>query len=701
MRKRFRKLTAVLLVVVMIALMIPITTISVSAGTVIENAISWALGIANDDSHGYSQLQNRRWGNPDYDCSTFVITAFANAGCDVEGATYTGNMRSVFENAGFTWIPKSQIDLSNSSQLVREDILLNEANHTEIYIGNNQRVGAHTGTYDIYDRNSPGDNNGREISIYNYSNSSNWDGVLRYRDEPDYLDLGTDFYASVLNAPMWKNISINSDNNVVLNSESSPISAEFVWRFEKQGDGSYKIISMANRKCLDVAGGSGNSGTNVQVYEDNGTDSQRWYIYGSTNNYQLRAKNTECFLDVTGNSSENGTNIQMHTKNDSDAQKFAIYKHDFDFNVADIGTDVYAFIINSPMWKTISVAQNQNVELKSERSPACPNQVWKFERQWDGSYKIISVANGYCLDVWGNSTNSEANVVVDKDNSGNNQRWYVFQKDGYYTLRAKNTQCVLDVKGNSNTDGTNIQMFSENGSDAQKFAIYQIESTLPVTFPVENLGDDFYAPLLKASPWKTLWNNGEGNLELQSEKSNSKFLWRFRRNIDGSYTLYSAYDGKCLNLTGGSHDVGTNVQIVNYNGTDSQRWYIYSHEGSYYIQSKESGKYLDVTGNNSENGTNIEVWNWHGLEAQKFAIYMGDECKLKSPELTSVKQESKSTNFIWSSVYGETNNVIKIWKNNIDENESCYLEKAFGSEITSCDIELPEGNYEAVVEVNN
>lgn len=93
-------------------------------------------------------------------------------------------MRSVFENAGFTWIPKSQIDLSNSSQLVRGDILLNEAKHTEIYIGNNQRVGAHTGTYDKYDSNSPGDNNGIEIFIYNYSNSSNWDGILRYNDGP-------------------------------------------------------------------------------------------------------------------------------------------------------------------------------------------------------------------------------------------------------------------------------------------------------------------------------------------------------------------------------------------------------------------------------------------------------------------------------------------------------------------------------------
>lgn len=161
MKNGVKKSMSIFLAAIMITSMISVGIVTVNAGTVIENAVSWALSIANDNSHGYSQLSNRRWGNPDYDCSSFVITEFKNAGCNVGAATYTGNMRSVFVDAGFTWIPKSQINLSNSSQLKKGDILLKEKNHTEIYIGNNQRVGAYTGTYDIYDRNAPGDNNGK------------------------------------------------------------------------------------------------------------------------------------------------------------------------------------------------------------------------------------------------------------------------------------------------------------------------------------------------------------------------------------------------------------------------------------------------------------------------------------------------------------------------------------------------------------
>lgn len=47
-----------------------------AASSVVESAISWAIAIANDNSHGYSQ--SSRWG-PDYDCSSFVISAFRSA----------------------------------------------------------------------------------------------------------------------------------------------------------------------------------------------------------------------------------------------------------------------------------------------------------------------------------------------------------------------------------------------------------------------------------------------------------------------------------------------------------------------------------------------------------------------------------------------------------------------------------------------
>lgn len=77
-----------------------------AVSSVVENAISWAISIANNNSHGYSQ--SNRWG-PDYDCSSFVISAFKSAGVNVGTATYTGNMRSQFIQHGFRWIPWSQI----------------------------------------------------------------------------------------------------------------------------------------------------------------------------------------------------------------------------------------------------------------------------------------------------------------------------------------------------------------------------------------------------------------------------------------------------------------------------------------------------------------------------------------------------------------------------------------------------------------
>jgi len=135
----------------------------------VESAVTWAIGIAADNSHGYSQ-QNR-WGNPDYDCSSFVISAYEQAGVPVKskGATYTGNMRSVFKRCGFVEVP-----LSN---LQRGDVLLNERDHTALYIGGSQIVHARSS-----EGNSiPGDGSGNEIRVQSYYNG-NWDCVLRYVD---------------------------------------------------------------------------------------------------------------------------------------------------------------------------------------------------------------------------------------------------------------------------------------------------------------------------------------------------------------------------------------------------------------------------------------------------------------------------------------------------------------------------------------
>ena len=135
--------------------------------SVVEKAIAWALGIANDPAHGYDQIS--RWG-PNYDCSSFVIRAFQEAGLPLT-ATYTGNMKYDFLRNGFI--------LVTDNTLKRGDVLLHEKNHTALYIGNGQIVQASINEKGGIKGGQSGDQTGGEIGVRGYYDYP-WDVVLRY-----------------------------------------------------------------------------------------------------------------------------------------------------------------------------------------------------------------------------------------------------------------------------------------------------------------------------------------------------------------------------------------------------------------------------------------------------------------------------------------------------------------------------------------
>jgi hypothetical protein len=115
------------------------TIVASAANNKLRSAVVWAITTANDNSHGYSQ-KNRN-GNPDYDCSSFVIAAMKQAGINVGNATYTGNMRSEFTKHDFIWI-----DWKDAKSSLQYGDVLFKKGHTELYIGDNKRIGAHTDT---------------------------------------------------------------------------------------------------------------------------------------------------------------------------------------------------------------------------------------------------------------------------------------------------------------------------------------------------------------------------------------------------------------------------------------------------------------------------------------------------------------------------------------------------------------------------
>ena len=142
----------------------------------IEKAAAWAEATASDNTHGYAQ--DARWG-PDYDCSSFVITALRQAGFALQ-ATYTGDMRKALLVAGFADVT-AKVNLSTGAGVQRCDVLLNDSSHTALALGGGKIVQASINEKGTVTGGKTGDQTGREIYIRSYYNFP-WNVVMRYTE---------------------------------------------------------------------------------------------------------------------------------------------------------------------------------------------------------------------------------------------------------------------------------------------------------------------------------------------------------------------------------------------------------------------------------------------------------------------------------------------------------------------------------------
>jgi hypothetical protein len=139
----------------------------------IETMITYALAVAHDDAHGYSQPNRTNAASPDMDCSRLVQLAVQAGGWPIgDGLFYTGNERARLEAIGWTWHPGTE-------GVRRGDILLRAGHHTAIALGDGTRVEAWIDEAgDIIGR-QPGDQTGQEIRIHAPALDYPWDGYLR------------------------------------------------------------------------------------------------------------------------------------------------------------------------------------------------------------------------------------------------------------------------------------------------------------------------------------------------------------------------------------------------------------------------------------------------------------------------------------------------------------------------------------------
>ena len=269
-------------------------------------------------------------------------------------------------------------------------------------------------------------------------------------------------------------------SNTNVQTNTTLLEAAQLWNLVRQGDGGYKITNIATGKLMTVKGGATANGTNVELADDNGSNSQIWYIYKNMNNtYTIRAKcGVKCVLTVKNGSTSSGTNIQMNTFAGGASQEFNIQTESAleAMTPVDIGSNFWGNI-QAPSSNYNLALSGDNVLLRYANTGY--NQLWRFIRFSDGSYEITNLKNGKSLACDGFPGTPGSNVYVKFSNNTASQRWYIYEVNGNYVLGTRSAlSSVMEVTGGTVASGTNIQLASfSSSSAAQQFKVKKIEKT--------------------------------------------------------------------------------------------------------------------------------------------------------------------------------------------------------------------------------
>ena len=320
-------------------------------------------------------------------------------------------------------------------------------------------------------------------------------------------------------------------------------------------------------------------------------------------------------------------------------------------------------------------------------------QIWHFEKQTDGSYKITNTKNGLVLDVAAGVKTSGAAIQIYESNNTSAQRWNIYEKLDYsgnvvgYILRSVATPaCVLSVASSSPTASTAVQnnACTLSASQVFKFQITQVVENTPSPTPSEtptatptatatvkptatatatakptvtptatptatakptptpsatpgvspaDVGSGFYAQIVSKLDVKKGVSISNSNVVLSDIKSLTSQFWLFEKQSDGSYKIKNQETGKLLSVESGSGASGTNVVVAADNGSVGQKWFLFE-DGEYYKFTPAGALdcALDVNAAQTTNGTNIGLYSSNNTDAQRFAFLKGDFFNMVEPQ---------------------------------------------------------------------
>lgn len=501
-------------------------------------------------------------------------------------------------------------------------------------------------------------------------------------------DIGTGFYARIYN-PAINRVVANQNSNAVSSKDTTSVKS--LWKFEKQSDNSYKIISCLDGKVLDVENAGQARGTNIVCYDSHNGRNQRWYISKNGSGYSLMPACAQGkALDIFDLSTKEGANIGLFDWGNRDTA--TIFRFDRVNDVSVYGGKVKqaslhnseafrgectSFQTGEALYFYVGCENADKVEIKIYRNnkmifqnTLTAGKKYKYANLQEGNHRIeFTPVNGTALRGKTLTKNFTVKTIDAIAPSVTQTVIETVDAKGYtvYVKASDNVgitslKCATWTRSGGQDDIVWREMKLQNGAariyipfaehrnqvDYYCNHVYAYDAAGNHGFAAvdytrcEDIGTEFYARIYNPAINRAVANKDK-NVVSSRDTASAKSLWKFEKQKDNSYKIISCLDGRVLDVENGGQVRGTNVLCHESKNGSNQRWYI-SRNGNGYslVPACAKGKALDIFDLSTKEGANIGLYDWGNKDTA--TIFRFDKVSDVSTYAGKMKQAMVSRN---------------------------------------------------------
>ena len=216
------------------------------------------------------------------------------------------------------------------------------------------------------------------------------------------------------------NWNMNNGGNLELYKKNNTTNQRFYLQY--LNNGYYSIRTLHSGRYLHVAN-ENNKESNVHQWEGGNHENAQWALKSAGNGYYyLQSRSNGSYLDNSNGSTGLGNNVRTYPFNGTNAQK----------------------------WKLLTTS-NTNDEIRTLS---------------DGWYEVqCGNNNSYVWAISGASGQNDANLIIQKRNGSNNQKFYVrYLNNGFYAIMAGHSNKYLHKQNGGQTD--NVVQYTGYSTEA-------------------------------------------------------------------------------------------------------------------------------------------------------------------------------------------------------------------------------------------